>query len=268
MTNPYSPQHITELLNMGKELPSIEEIEQRWDIPDEPEEPEQPNVDDYLLGDDAPGKDKYDEDMNVYGQDMEVYNAAYAAYERKVWVLTWFLDKYLPLAVGPEYWGTNQRLNNLLTDKIILPGDKSKKKKCLVTSSSEAFSVMLYKNCRIKWINVCEWKRIHPNDDPPAYDVKDDETHKYHAIWSNSRTGSRDFSGWSIEALEYYEAKKAEVKQWRADDLANDKYMIKLAQELVKAENQNNKGKKRAAPVDVEETAPARKIVKICFDEE
>ena len=252
---------------MGKELPTFEEIENVWDIPEDPEPAgEQPMVDDY------PDKHKYDAAMNSWKNDCDQFKVDQAEYDRKVEILTWFLDKFMPLVVGLEYWNQDLRKKHLLTDKVFLPGDKSKEEKTLVTSSSEAFAVLTFRNCRSKWLNVHAWKKQHGESvEPPAYDAENPDTHKYYAIWSSSRAKSGEGGGWNDEGLVYYQAKKNDIKDWRAADEANGKTMVKFAHDLILEANKDsaiNRKRAAAAAVAVRETAPARSFVQITYCDE
>ena len=258
-----------ELLSKGNELPTVEEIEDVWNVPDVPQEPVQPMVDDYEV------TDEYREAKAKYDTEKAEYDTLTAQCARKLEVLLWWTDNYLPGVVGLQFWGSELRPHHLMTDLKLVPGDTSKEEKMLVTSTSEAFAMTLYKNCRTKWINTYEWKATHKacDSEPPKWDRDDESTHKYHSIWSNSRTGSAEGAGWNSDAVEYVAECGASIRESRSQDKANDYKIGKLAMALIKEENnigedgKKIRGRKRAAR-PVRETAPARKSIKITIVDE
>lgn len=250
-------------------MPSVEEIESVWDVPEAPVEPTQPIVEDC---DDAKHyrqlKAQYDLDKTAY--DEEARN-----YARKLEVLLWWTDKYCPGVVQLAFWGTDHRPYYLMTDLKLVPGDPSREPKMLVTSTSEAFAMTLFKNCRNRWINNYEWKATHKDcdSDPPKWDKDDESTHKYYSLWSSSRTGSAEGQGWSVEAFDYMAERGAAIRQARINDQANGNRVGLLAKALIREENNigedglPNNSRKRAARA-VRETAPVRKSIRITIVDE
>ncbi len=162
-----------------------------------------------------------------------------AEYARKVNILTWYLDEYLPMAVGLECWGPNIRPFHLMTDKVEVEGDPSGKKKVLVTVTSEAFGLLLYANCREKWIAGFEWKAKQKTKKPklPQYKKSDPSTHAFKAKWSNSRTGSVTGGGWDKEAFKYFEAMKTKIGDWREQEAADGNVNYTQGQNIIKVCN-------------------------------
>ena len=159
----------------------------------------------------------------------------------------------------------------MLADKVI-SSDKTKTEKMLVTSSSKAFAVLMCNNCPSKWLNVHAWKKQHGDGvDPPVHDAEDPETHKCCAIWSSSRAKTGDGGGWNDEGLVHCQAKKNDIKEWRAADEASGKNMVKFAHDLILEANKDsaiNRERAAAAAVTVRETAPARRVVQITYCDE
>ena len=90
-----------------------------------------------------------------------------------------------------------------MTDKAEVPGDTSGKKKVLVTITSEAFGLVIFANCRDKWIADFQFKASNKKAKIPKYNKEDPATHKYQNKWSSSRTGQVQGGGWDNEALQY-----------------------------------------------------------------
>lgn len=131
-------------------------------------------------------------------------------------MLLWYMDRYLPIAAGLDYWGENQRLYKLLTDKVNING----KQKVLVTVTNEAFGLLVLENCREKWIEINKFKEMH--GEGAKIPEKGEEAEPFKAKWTDSKCGQVKFGGWADEAYERFEELKAALKKIRADDEAND----------------------------------------------
>jgi hypothetical protein len=71
-------------------------------------------------------------------------------------ILLWYVDRWLPVVIGLEYWDDKIRHFNLMTDKTKLrTGDEV----VLCTTSSEAFGLMMYENCHAKWEEIMKLKK-------------------------------------------------------------------------------------------------------------
>ena len=158
------------------DLPSTEEIEDIWNLPE----------------------------VNEASSEEEK-----AEYEKKVSLLTWYLDVFMPKAVGLEFWGELIRPYRLMTDTEVVEGDPSGKKKVLVTVTSEAFGLLVYHNCRDKWVADYKYKKEHGKKaQVPKYNKDDVSTHKHVNKWSNSNSGSVVGGGWHPAALKKFNALK------------------------------------------------------------
>jgi hypothetical protein len=111
-----------------------------------------------------------------------------AAYSHKINVLTWYIDHYLPNVAGIEYFRLHIRPFKFMTDLgAIVEG----KNKVFVTITSEAFGLLVFENCRNKWLADLEYKKIHgARANVPKYVKDDPSTHKYVNKWSSSNAGS------------------------------------------------------------------------------
>jgi hypothetical protein len=61
----------------------------------------------------------------------------------------WYYDAWLPAILPREFWREDIRFYRLLTDACEIAG----KQKVLVTVASEAFGLLMWENCRNKWVN-------------------------------------------------------------------------------------------------------------------
>lgn len=153
-------------------------------------------------------------------------------------LLTWYLDSYLPFAVGLEFWGPNIRPFHLLSDKIMVDGDPSGKEKVLVTVTSEAFGQLVYANCRDKWMHEFNYKKgKRKGAKVPKFDKQDKSTHVYQNRWSSSRTGQLVGGGWAPEALNYFNLAIERLQKVREEEKKTGNQRFEIGQTLVQAIN-------------------------------
>lgn len=208
--------------NGPDDLPTLEEIENVWNIP-QPPEPLQ-------------------EGATITEEDQAARDDAHKKHKRAVKVLVWWVDRFLQYAVGLDFWGPNIRPFHLMTDKMVVEGDPSGKEKVLVTTTSEAFAHLTYVNCRDKWIVEFKWRKANPvkkgkSLKMPKYKEDDPSTHGFQNRWSNSRTGQERGGGWQAEAYQYFENKKKEVIAFRKAEGARGNTLYKFVQNEIKKEN-------------------------------
>lgn len=153
-------------------------------------------------------------------------------------LLTWYLDSYLPFAVGLEFWGPNIRPFHLLSDKIMVDGDPSGKEKVLVTVTSEAFGQLVYANCRDKWMHEFNYKKgKRKGAKVPKFDKQDKSTHVYQNRWSSSRTGQLVGGGWAPEALNYFNLAIERLQKVREEEKKTGNQRFEIGRTLVQAIN-------------------------------
>lgn len=228
------------MLDKTGTLPTTDEIENVWDLPE--------------VNETSSAEDK-------------------AEYGKKVDILTWYLDVFLPKAVGLEFWGDIIRPYKLMTDTELVEGDLSGKKKVLVTVTSEAFGLLVYHNCRDKWIADYNYKKEHGKKSTvPKYNKDDPSTFPHVNKWSNSRSGSVVGGGWHVDALKKFNALKGQIKAFRDAEKASGNKKMEYGRHLIMAANNINlnggnlAGQKRKAPSkDAEKEV---EIVDITFDDE
>jgi hypothetical protein len=203
-------------------LPTLEEIENAWNLPEPPQEPEE-------------GENESEE-----AKQARLSSPEQKKYDRAIKVLVWWMDSFMPYAVGLECWGPNIRPFHKMTDTQFIEGDVSGKEKVLVTTTSEAFAYVLFKNCRDKWMADYAYLRKHKKNKKatvPRYKKTDPSTFKHQNRWSNANTGNVPGGGWHLEALKYFNTQMKEVRAFREKEGKNGYPNYTLVQNLIKINN-------------------------------
>ena len=202
------------------ELPTVEEIETVWDLPQKPTEP--------VRGDEDEETPEFTEAMAKYTEDL-------AFYAKKEKLLTWYCTEYLTYAVGVETWNNTNKCTKLITDVEKVQQDISGKKKVLIPVTSEAFGQVMFKNCREKWIALWKYRKEHgPKAKPPKYSKTDPTTHIFEGLWSNPRSGQVFGGGWHMDGLQYFKDRLEAVKAVREADKLNGYAKMKHARSLIR----------------------------------
>ena len=211
----------------------MEQIEKVWDIKEPGEEP----------GDEATEEEK------------AKWVAFKAECDFQLEILLWYLDCFLPHAAGLEFWGPNIRPFHLMTDKLDVPGDKSGKKKVYVTITSEAFGLVVYANCRDKWIADFTLRATNKRAKIPKYNKDDPATFKHQNKWSCSRSGQVIGGGWHNDALVYMNTQMKAISKWRKEEAERGNVNYMMGRELIRKaqsvtmgqEDETKKKRKRAS---------------------
>ena len=95
----------------------------------------------------------------------------------------WYYDVWLPAILPREFWKEDIRHYRLLTDACEIAG----KQKVLVTVASEAFGLLMWENCRDKWVNYFVLKDTDPTAPVPS--GKHEDASKHTAKWSDGNSG-------------------------------------------------------------------------------
>lgn len=241
-------------------MPTVKEIEEVWDIPPSPKIPANETPEQAEARKNTPEQQKYD---------------------RKVAVLLWWLDEFLPHAVGLEFWGPDVRCFHLITDKAIIDGDPSGVPKVYVTVTSEAFAHVLFANCRDNWTAQAKFAKNNKGTKKsrkvkaPQYKHDDPTTHVYRNKWSNSRTGQVAGGGWDEGAFEYLAKMQQKIQKLRKAQQSEGNKLFQFGLTLMKVTHDleldstkdPTKGKnKRKAAGDSEQ--PAKKQPQIIYIDE
>ena len=179
------------------DLPSIQEILDVWNIPDVPNK-------------EAP--DHFQENFNC-----------------QAYLLTWYLNEWIPSVVGNDWWSAQIRPYKFTTDKVEVEGAQ----KVLVTVTSEAFGLVQYENSRDKWIENFKYKEANgKRATVPMYNKNKPETHKFKAKWSDAKSGQ--CSGWHPGAFTMFQIRKGSIKEFRVQDEADDMIKQKFGQKMIR----------------------------------
>ena len=132
----------TELLDTtGGKLPTVEQIENIWNLPLEPEDV---FLDDF-------------EDQEACKAAKDEYNVELTKCEEAHKLFAWYVCDWMPMAVGIDFWGPSIKSKYLMVDKFKVPMDNSGKDGVCVTMTSKAFGQLMHKNCCEKWQACHNW---------------------------------------------------------------------------------------------------------------
>ena len=211
----------TELLDAtGGKLPTVEQIENVWHLPNEPQDV---FLDDF-------------EDQEAYKAAKDEYNVELTKYEEAHKLFAWYVCDWLPMAVGIDFWGPSIKSKYLMVDKFKVPMDNSGKSKVYVTVTSEAFGQLMFKNCRAKWLAIWNWRKTHgAKKKVPAYSKDDPSTHVHEGLWSNTKgsEGRVEGSTWHRDGLEYLNERIEVISAIRAEEADTGYDRMKLARTYI-----------------------------------
>ena len=138
---------------------------------------------------------------------------AYDDYIRDMDLLLWYLDKYLPAAVGELSFGKAHRYYKKQTDSVDIRG----KRRILVERQSEAYGWLMYENCYDKWCHVVPQQAKDPTWKVPDWKKDDPATHPYHDTkYSDPRGGQK--AGWKASARTALNGYCEAIKKLREQD--------------------------------------------------
>ena len=153
--------------------------------------------------------------------DLPALNLIYACALRKVKLdnpehaklMKWYTDSILSCIVGSQGgWNAKTKYYKCISDATI-PGMPDKP---LFTPSHEAFVVLVYENCRDKWIARRKWYAENPSETRlPGRKDEWKEHEIYVTKYTNQDKGQATFSGWAPEGLQQFmKYRKAIKKRW------------------------------------------------------
>lgn len=176
-------------------------------------------------------------------------------------LLLWYVDHYLEKLPGnKEGFPPEFRWYKLLTDTVQVEGLNVP----AISVATEAFGLVVYKNCHDKWLEQFQFKLENPTKPLPA----DKE-----GLWTTSKTGKVAYAGWKDGGIEYFEQMKKMLKAFRESDKNNDYMMMNHALDLMKNKHRDlieakasNKKKRRGRKRKVSEESAEEKESILTFD--
>ncbi len=124
-------------------------------------------------------------------------------------VFLFYVDKLLPNVVGHHQWGPNTRHYMTISDAKT----KDPNPKKLITVSTEAFTVLVYENCRDKWFNMYQYVKANPDVKKKKWRVTKEEKQdeevakeaaKYEAKYTDQNKGQQEYGGWTSTGLKRF----------------------------------------------------------------
>lgn len=161
-------------------------------------------------------------------------------YEAKKALKEWYYDEYLPMVAGNNTYGKSIRYYSTPVDKVtlVVKGVKGKKRVVAVTIPSEAFGLLIFENCRDKWLAVMNLRKDDKKKEIPDFDKEDASTHKYHITkWSDGKTGQVTGGGWKAAAFTKFNQLMVAIDKIRKEDKANGWEEMKEAKAIIRAKN-------------------------------
>lgn len=167
---------------------------------------------------------------NVY----DLPDEADDTYQAKKELLIWYLDVYLPYAVGVENYGPTVRYWKLPIQSMEIDGVK----KPVCPRQGEAFGLLVYHNCLPKWQHICPEKAKDWEWKAPEFDKHNPETHKYYITeWSDGKSGQVPGGGWKPAAYVQFNEYQKHVRNFRKADKEAKWAKLKAGLMLLRAEH-------------------------------
>lgn len=186
-------------------------------------------------------------------------------------LLVWYWDRWLQIVADKEYWGVKNRGTMIPVDTVEIPKKDANEedwiveKKVAVTVTSEAFGILIFANCRNKWLNTFAYKKIHG----PRVAVPNDPE-KYAGKFTDSNVGQVKYGGWSEEGYTLFEGYKKKIMEFRTAQKEEGNKVYKNALSIVRAAlkiTDAPKSKKRKSTGNSGVPPPEKKAVLSVLDE-
>lgn len=149
-------------------------------------------------------------------------------------LLTWYLDQYVAMSAGNDYWGEKQKLYNRLIDSA--PIGLKEEAKVLVTITSEGFGLFLFENGREKWKNTFEYKKANGKKAKIPMG-KQEGADKYRGKYSETNDGqvkSTNGGGLKKEAIAALNSHIREVRSFREEDKSKGWQKHSIGKKLIR----------------------------------
>ena len=186
-------------------------------------------------------------------------------YKRKVKILLWYSDWFLPMTAGLEFYNANIRHYQRATAVVTIWGKKTKH----ITLHDEAMACLLYENCLPKWKLIVPEKAKNPK-----WSIPQGKEHKQYreTKYSDPNSGQVKGRGWKDEGYDAFIQHCERIKEIRATDRKNRHTLYKFCLDLMRKDNEvtdtkpvvttpagRNK-RKRSPPKKAAPVTPMKKI--------
>jgi len=167
-------------------------------------------------------------------------DASDPSYAYKVELLTWYVGKLLPYAVGNEWLPPHVLFYKIIVEPVMVTiGAQAPKKQPSCSAWSESMGWVIYENCYDKWKLICEARDKDPEFKVPKYNKDKEDTHKWNKTkWSDPRGGKVELGGWKPAAHNALKDNRQTIVAFRKQDHANKFPVMKLALKLVRAKEE------------------------------
>ena len=152
-------------------------------------------------------------------------------YKKKVKILLWYSDWFLPMTAGLEFYSTNIRHYQRATAGVTIWGKKTKH----ITLHDEAMACLLYENCLPKW------KLIVPKRaENPKWNIPQGKEHKKYreTKYSDPNSGQVRGRGWKNEGYDAFIQHCERIQEIRATDRKNGHTLYKFCLDLMRKDNE------------------------------
>ena len=119
--------------------------------------------------------------------------------------------KMLSAASGSKYFGDKHRRTYPISKC------KTTDNKVAVPPGTEAFVIVMYENCYVRWLNMHDFREVQKKKGniPKYSSLNHDETKQWMGKYSDSCSGNSPYGGWSKEGIESFNAHSKVFKELR-----------------------------------------------------
>ena len=141
--------------------------------------------------------------------------------QRMMLVFKWYCNCLLLRQIGVQQFGENVRCYHLLSKAPNRLSKKKENKEKIVTSATEAMTVLCYENCYDKWNKLWKFeqengatvaeRRARKTEEKPYRDKNDPRKQLYMAKWSKPDGGKKDIDGWTKKGKQQFVKYRKEI---------------------------------------------------------
>jgi len=130
-----------------------------------------------------------------------------------------YVEKMLASCAGMQVWGPSVKYYEEVSQSLMPNSEKALR----ITASTEAFTVLIYKNCWKKWNAMHKsMQAFHQSNMPgkwacPRFNKKKQENLEYETPYTDSASGQKKIGGYTNEGMQEYRRLKNIVMANRKD---------------------------------------------------